>query len=73
MKTRRVPLIIGLVLALGTGALLLTYLTSLRPSGTATQTLYYAANTSSPLCVTNAGNVETCTLFIPTLGSTETI
>jgi pilus assembly protein CpaB len=30
-------LIIGLVLALGTGALLLTYLTSLRPSGTATQ------------------------------------
>jgi pilus assembly protein CpaB len=31
-------LIIGLVLALGTGALLLTYLTSLRPSGTATQT-----------------------------------
>ena len=38
MKTRRVPLIIGLVLALGTGVLLLGYLTSLRPSGTATQT-----------------------------------
>jgi pilus assembly protein CpaB len=38
MKTRRVPLIIGLVLALGTGVLLLTYLTSLRPSGTAAQT-----------------------------------
>jgi len=35
MKTRRVPLIIGLVLALGTGALLLGYLTSLRPSTTA--------------------------------------
>lgn len=32
MKTRRVPLIIGLVLALGTGALLLGYLSSLRPS-----------------------------------------
>jgi len=42
-------------------------------SGTATQTLYYAASTSSPLCVTNAGNVETCTLSIPTLGATETI
>jgi pilus assembly protein CpaB len=38
MKTRRVPLIIGLVLALGTGVLLLTYLTSLRPSGTSAQT-----------------------------------
>jgi pilus assembly protein CpaB len=38
MKTRRVPLIIGLVLALGTGALLLTYLTSLRPSGPAALT-----------------------------------
>jgi pilus assembly protein CpaB len=32
MKTRRVPLIIGLILALGTGALLLGYLGSLRPS-----------------------------------------
>ncbi len=32
MKSRRVPLIVGLVLAVGTGALLLGYLTSLRPS-----------------------------------------
>jgi Flp pilus assembly protein CpaB len=38
MKTRRLPLIIGLVLALGTGVLLLGYLTSLRPSGSAGQT-----------------------------------
>jgi pilus assembly protein CpaB len=38
MKTRRVPLIIGLVLALGTGVLLLGYLRSLRPSGEAAQT-----------------------------------
>jgi pilus assembly protein CpaB len=38
MKTRRVPLIIGLILALGTGALLLGYLTSLRPSGSVGQT-----------------------------------
>jgi pilus assembly protein CpaB len=38
VKIRRIPLIIGLVLALGTGALLLTYLTSLRPSGAAAQT-----------------------------------
>lgn len=38
MKTRRVPLIIGLVLALGTGALLLGYLTSLRSNGTVGQT-----------------------------------
>ena len=38
MKTRRLPLIIGLVLALGTGVLLLGYLTSLRPSGSAAQT-----------------------------------
>jgi len=38
VKTRRTPLIIGLVLALGTGALLLTYLTSLRPSGSVAQT-----------------------------------
>jgi pilus assembly protein CpaB len=38
MKTRRVPLIIGLVLALGTGVLLLGYLRSLRPSGIAAQT-----------------------------------
>ena len=37
MKTRRVPLIIGLVLALGTGVLLLGYLTSLRSSGGAVQ------------------------------------
>jgi pilus assembly protein CpaB len=38
MKTRRIPLIIGLVLALGTGALLLGYLTSLRPSNVAGKT-----------------------------------
>jgi pilus assembly protein CpaB len=38
VKTRRVPLIIGLVLALGTGALVLGYLTSLRPSGSASAT-----------------------------------
>lgn len=38
MKTRRVPLIIGLVLALGTGVLLFGYLRSLRPSGEAAQT-----------------------------------
>lgn len=38
MKTRRVPLIIGIVLALGTGALLLGYLSSLRPSGAVAQT-----------------------------------
>lgn len=38
MKTRRVPLIVGLVLALGTGALLFGYLRSLRPSGAAGQT-----------------------------------
>jgi pilus assembly protein CpaB len=38
MKTRRIPLIIGLVLALGTGALLLGYLTSLRPATTAGRT-----------------------------------
>jgi pilus assembly protein CpaB len=35
VKSRRIPLIIGLLLALGTGALLLGYLTSLRPSTTA--------------------------------------
>ncbi len=38
MKTRRVPLIIGLVLALGTGVLLLGYLTSLRPGSAVAQT-----------------------------------
>jgi pilus assembly protein CpaB len=38
MKNRRIPLIIGLVLALGTGVLLLGYLTSLRPSTTVGQT-----------------------------------
>lgn len=38
MKTRRIPLIIGLVLALGTGVLLLGYLTSLRPSTVAGRT-----------------------------------
>jgi pilus assembly protein CpaB len=38
MKNRRVPLIIGLVLALGTGVLLLGYLTSLRPTTTVGQT-----------------------------------
>jgi pilus assembly protein CpaB len=38
MKMRRVQLIVGLVLAVGTGALLLGYLTSLRPSGTVGQT-----------------------------------
>jgi pilus assembly protein CpaB len=38
MKTRRVPLIIGLILALGTGVLLLGYLRSLRPSTSAERT-----------------------------------
>lgn len=38
MNSRRIPLIIGLVLALGTGALLLTYLTSLRPTTAAVPT-----------------------------------
>jgi pilus assembly protein CpaB len=38
MKMRRVQLIVGLVLAVGTGALLLGYLTSLRPSGVPGQT-----------------------------------
>jgi pilus assembly protein CpaB len=38
MKTRRVPLIIGIILALGTGVLLLGYLTSLRPSAAVGQT-----------------------------------
>jgi hypothetical protein len=42
-------------------------------SGAATQTLYYAATTSSPVCSVNAGSVETCTLSVPTLGATETI
>ena len=37
MKTRRVPLIIGLVLALGTAVLLFTYVRSLRPSTASTQ------------------------------------
>jgi pilus assembly protein CpaB len=38
VKIRRVQLIIGLVLALGTGVLLVTYLTSLRSNGTPGQT-----------------------------------
>jgi pilus assembly protein CpaB len=42
MNTRRIPLIIGLVLALGTGALLLTYLTSLRPIAAATKPVLVA-------------------------------
>ena len=38
MNTRRIPLIIGLVLALGTGALLLTYLSSVRQTVAAVPT-----------------------------------
>jgi pilus assembly protein CpaB len=59
MKSRRVPLIIGLVLALGTGALLLGYLTSLRPTTS-------AAPTRSVLVATHdipAGTAATSDLF----------
>jgi pilus assembly protein CpaB len=42
MNNRRIPLIIGLVLALGTGALLLTYLMSLRPTAVATKPVVVA-------------------------------
>jgi hypothetical protein len=41
-------------------------------SGSASQTLYYAIGYYSPVC-NNEGLEVTCTLIVPTLGSTETI